>query len=421
LDTAASIPHRQLELLEALLRIPVSDPRTTLTHAADVVAAATGADKVDTFLYDASRDSLVAVATSTQPLSAVQRQLGLDVLPLSNGGRVVYVYKTGQTYLTGRLDEDKDELRGIKEGLRIRSKIGVPLEIGGTRRGMMMIASLEPDYFTAEDARFAESIGRWIGILGHRAELAERLALNAVDEGRRAAAEELMTVLAHDLRNHLQPLHLRLELLRRRAERDKRADDAGDAEAGGKALARLGHLVSDLLDVARIDQGLFDLRPQLFDLGAMVRETALAFSTPDRSVSVTLEEGEQMVLMGDAARLRQCVENIVANAIQKSPPHAAVSVFVRLQKVRPDGPRALVEVVDQGPGIPQDILPRLFDRFVTRNARGVRGGGLGLGLYLAKRIAQEHGGDLVAESPPGSGARFCLTLPMPPEGAAKQA
>jgi two-component system, OmpR family, sensor kinase len=239
--------------------------------------------------------------------------------------------------------------------------------------------------------------------------------------GRRAAAEELMTVLAHDLRNYLQPLHLRLELLRRRAERDDRTDDAGDAQAAGKALARLGHLVSDLLDVARIDQGLFDLRPQLFDLGEMVRETAQALSTPERSVSVTLENGEQMILLGDAARLRQCVENIVANAVQKSPPNASVSVFVRLQKVRPDGARALVEVVDQGPGIPQDILPRLFDRFVTRNAGGARGGGLGLGLYLAKRIAEEHGGDLIAESPPGSGARFCLTLPIPQEGAAKQA
>jgi signal transduction histidine kinase len=414
LDTSASLPQRQLDLLEVLLRIPGTDPRTTLTHAADLVSAATGADKVDAFVYDAGRDSLTAVGTSTQPLSALQRQLGLDVLPLSNGGRVVDVYKTGKTFLTGRLQDDADELRGVKEGLRIQSKIGVPLEIGGSRRGMMMIASLKPDFFSAQDARFAESIGRWIGILAHRAELAERIARSAVDEGRRAAAEELMTVLAHDLRNYLQPLHLRLELLRRRAERDKRSDDADDAKAAGKALARLGHLVSDLLDVARIDQGLFDLRPQLFDLGEMVRETAQALSTPERSVSVTLEDGEQMVLLGDAARLRQCVENIVANAIQKSPPNAAVSVFVRLQKVRPDGPRVLVEVVDQGPGIPQDILPRMFDRFVTRNAQGARGGGLGLGLYLAKRIAEEHGGDLVAESPPGAGARFCLTLPIPP-------
>ena len=419
MDPATSVPQRQLDLLEALLRIPGADPRTTLTHAADLVAAATSADKVDAFVYDAGRDSLNAVGTSTQPLSALQRQLGLDVLPLSNGGRVVYVYKTGKTFLTGRLRDDADELRGVKEGLQIQSKIGVPLEIGGTRRGMMMIASRKPDFFNAEDARFAESIGRWVGILAHRAELAERIARSAVDEGRRAAAEELMTVLAHDLRNYLQPLHLRLELLRRRAERDKRSDDSGDAQAAGKALARLGHLVSDLLDVARIDQGLFDLRPQLFDLAEMVRETAQALSTPERSVSVTLENGEQMLLLGDAARLRQCVENIVANAIQKSPPNAAVSVFVRLQKVRPDGPRALVEVVDQGPGIPQDILPRMFDRFVTRNAPGARGGGLGLGLYLAKRIAEEHGGDLVAESPPGSGARFCLTLPLPAESAAK--
>ena len=76
----------------------------------DLVAAATGADKIDAFLYDAARDSLVAVGTSTQPLSALQRQHGLDVLQIANGGRVVHVFKTGQTFVSGRLDQDMEEL-----------------------------------------------------------------------------------------------------------------------------------------------------------------------------------------------------------------------------------------------------------------------------------------------------------------------
>ncbi len=393
------------------MRMPGTDLRTTLTHAADLVAAATGADKIDAFLYDAARDSLAAVGTSTQPLSSLQRQLGLDVLPVSNGGRVVDVFKTGKTFVTGRLQEDPEELRGVKEGLKIRSKVGVPLQVGGERRGMMMIASLKPDFFSEADARMAETIGQWLGILVHRAQLAEEIARSAAEEARRTAAEELITVLAHDLRNYLQPLHLRLDSLRRRAERDRRQDDAKDAEAAGKVLGRLGALISDLLDVARIDQGLFELRLQPLDLGAMLGETALALSTPERSVALTVQEGPPIVVLGDRSRLRQCIDNVVANAVQKSPAQAVVSVFVRLQERRPDGPRAIVEVVDQGPGIPKDLLPRLFDRFVTGSRPGTHGGGLGLGLYLAKRIAEQHGGDLLAESPPGSGARFCLTLP----------
>jgi two-component system OmpR family sensor kinase len=408
--------QRALELLEALLRIPAGDMKSTLAHAADLVARATGADKVDGFLYDPSRDSLVAVGTSTQPLSMLQRQLGLDVLQLSNGGRVVHVYKTGETFLTGHLDQDPEELRGVKEGLGIRSKLGVPLDIGGRRRGMMMIASLKPDFFTEQDARFAETMGNWIGVLAHRAELAQEMSRNAEVQGRRAAAEELITVLAHDLRNYLSPLHMRLEMLRLRAKRDGRDDDARDADAASRAVLRLGGLVSDILDVARIEQGVFRIEPQACDLGALVRETATMLATNEHPVRVTVEEGRSVMVNADAGRLRQCVENIIANAIQKSPASAAVSVFVTLQDARPDGAIARVEVIDEGPGIPPELLPHVFERFVSGGKGG--GGGLGLGLYLAKRIAGVHGGDLSVDSQPGKGARFTLTLPLAAESGA---
>lgn len=407
-DIKASLPQRELHVLEGLLRIPSGGVQATLSHISDLVAAATGADKIDAFLYDQARDSLVAVGTSTQPLSMLQRQLGLDVLQISNGGRVVYVYKTGETYVTGQLQQDAEELKGVKEGLRIQSKVGVPLNIGGQRRGMMMVASLKPDFFTPDDVRFIEAIGRWVGILAHRAELVEQISRNALEQGRRAGAEELVTVLAHDLRNYLQPLHMRLELMRVRAQRDGREDDMRDAEIAGAAVLRLGSLVSDILDVARIDQGVFSLEPALVDLGELVRDTAAMLATPERPVSVTVEQGRAVTVAADAGRLRQCLENIIANAVQKSPAQAPVSVFVTLQKDRPDGPLANVSVIDQGPGIPQELLPHVFDRFVSGKQRQ---GGLGLGLYLAKRIAAMHGGDLSVESTPGKGARFMLVLP----------
>jgi len=414
-DNRTSLAQRQLDLLEALLSIPSGNLNSTMTHVGDLVAAATGADKVDAFLYDPARDSLVAVGSSIQPLSTLQRQLGLDVLQLSNGGRVVYVYKTGETFVSGQLDKDPEELKGIKEAMGIRSKLGVPLEIGGQRRGMLMMASLKPDFFTPEDVRFAESLRRWVGILAHRAELAEQIARNATEEGRRAGAEELVTVLAHDLRNYLQPLHMRLELLKIRAQREQREDDARDADAATRSVLRLGGLVSDILDVARIDQGVFQIQPEFFDLGALVRDIAGMLSSADHPVKVSVQDGEAIELLADPRRIRQCLENIIANAIQKSPAHAPVSVFVTLHKNRPDGPLAKVDVVDQGPGIPPDILPHVFDRFVTGSQPQ---GGLGLGLYLAKRVAGIHGGDLTADSTPGKGARFTLTLPLTRENAA---
>jgi len=349
-------------VLEELLRLPAGDMKATLSHACDVIARVSGADKVDAFLYERGRDCLVAVGSSTQPLSMLQRELGLDVLQISNGGRVVHVYKTGQTYLHGRVDQDPEELLGIREGLKIKSKLGVPLPVGGERRGMMMLASLQPDFFTEQDARFMETVAPWIGLVAHRAELATEIARKAADQGRRAGAEELITVLAHDLRNYIAPINMRINVLRMRAEAETRADELRDIELLGRSIERLGELVNDILDVSRIDQGVFHIQPQPIELSALVREVL-------------------------------------------APATGTIHVFVRRRQHEKER-NAIVEVIDEGPGIPAEQMPHLFERFHTGRSEG-----LGLGLYLAKRIARVHGGDLTADSPPGEGARFTLTLP----------
>src|SRR5207237_567217 len=156
-----------------------------------------------------------------------------------NGGRVVWVYKTGHSFLTGHLTADAEELRGVKEGLKIESKIGVPLELGGSRRGMVMIASLKRDFFSETDVRYAESVVRWVGVLAHRAELAETMRRNAVEQSRRALAEELVAVVAHDLRNYLTPIELRLEWLRRVAARDKQDEALRELENTARSVSRL--------------------------------------------------------------------------------------------------------------------------------------------------------------------------------------
>src|SRR4051812_13939326 len=103
--------QRALEMLESLLRLPAGDLKATLNHVSDLLAGATAADKVDAFLYDPGRDSLVAIGTSTQPLSALQRKHGLDVLPLANRGCTVEVFETGKTFYSGHLEAEAGELR----------------------------------------------------------------------------------------------------------------------------------------------------------------------------------------------------------------------------------------------------------------------------------------------------------------------
>jgi signal transduction histidine kinase len=141
------------------------------------------------------------------------------------------------------------------------------------------------------------------------------------------------------------------------------------------------------------------------DLGALATDIAKTLSTSSHDVPVA--QMAEVVVPADPARVSQCLENIVSNAIRHSPRGAPVTMFISKKRVE-EGEVGCLEVIDDGPGVPVEILPRIFERF----AMGAGSPGLGLGLYLAKRIALAHGGELTVESPPGKGARFRLELPI---------
>jgi signal transduction histidine kinase len=283
--------------------------------------------------------------------------------------------------------------------------VGAPLEVGGRIRGVLMVASQKRDFFTDEDERFVASVARWVGSIAHRAELVEEISRNSVEQGRRSVAEELVTVLAHDLRNVVAPIGARLQLIRRRAEGDQREADIRDSDAGLRATQRLNGMISDILDVARIDQGLFRLDLEPMDLAAVADDVVKMLSTPEHEVR--LAASEEVIVCADPTRIAQCLENLISNAIHHSPRNAPVTVMVGKTRTE-EGEIGFINVIDEGPGVPVEILPRLFERFVA----GPGSKGLGLGMYLARRIAAAHGGEITVESPPGKGARFRLELPV---------
>lgn len=392
---------------ERFLELPTGNVELALSGAADLVAEALGAEKVDAFVHDGARASLIAIGTSHQPLSVLQKQSGLDVVPLANGGRVADVFQTGKPYLCGDVQRDEHELRGVREVLQIQSQIAVVIEVGGRRHGVLSVTSREPARWAEPDVYFTESVARWVGIIAHRAQLLAQVERDAMEQGRRAAADELVTTVAHDLRNYLNPLELRLLALGRRAQREGRPDDVKEIQLALRSLARISDFASDLLDVARIDNGLFSLDARPVELTQLAGEVASTMSTAARPVQA--EAPEPITAMVDAARIRQCLENLLANALKHCPAGATVQLSVT-RAVREGGEYALLEVRDEGQGIPSHLLPHIFERFVA--GKGSKGTGLGLGLFLAKRIALMHGGDLTVDSQLGKGARFTLTIPL---------
>jgi DNA-binding CsgD family transcriptional regulator len=182
---------RLLALLQRLLTMKSVEMRPILDEASTFIAETFGADKVDIFLYEADVDTLVALGTSKTPMGERQHALGLNRLPVSNGGRAGWVFKSGEPYVSGRADQDPEELPGIVHGLGIHSTLTYPLEVDGDRRGVLQVDSAAPDFFTDADLQALAPIAGWIGLILHRAELVEQRVVGAEQRGRHQAGEEV--------------------------------------------------------------------------------------------------------------------------------------------------------------------------------------------------------------------------------------
>jgi signal transduction histidine kinase len=386
------------------MALPALDLGQALEAAATRIAEAMQCDKIDAFLLDEARRTLTALGTSDTPMGRMQKALGLDALPLANGGRIVETFETGTNHFENHCEQDAGELHGLVEHLGIRSTISVPLEVNGVRRGVLSAASGSPDFFAPEDLNFLEIVARWLGTLAHRAELTELTQKVDREEARRQGAEEIVTVLAHDLRNHLQPLLARLQLMRIRIDSGK-AVEAGDVERALQSVRRVSRLMDDLLDLKRLDEGLFSLNLAPVSLMKLAEETAAALGTA--SVPARATGDRALYVVGDEARLRQALENLVANALKYSPHGQAVEIHVASSKCDAKD-CGVLEVLDTGPGISAEVASRLFDRFVS----SADSKGLGLGLHLAKRIAGVHGGELSVHPRATGGTSFRLAIPL---------
>jgi signal transduction histidine kinase len=388
--------------LQELFALPATDARECMTAAASSVARWLACEKIDVFLFDERRTSLVAIGTSQTPLGALQKSLGLDAMPLAQGGRSVQVFRTGQPHADGHVERDTDELRGIVRELGVRSQVLQPLVVAGVRRGVFSVVSQQPERFDAEEVELVGLVASWMSALVHRAELSERLRVEERERARRMAADDIISVLAHDVWNHLNPLSARLQVLQLKLQREEKIQPT-DVDGALLAAQRLARLTQDLLDTARLEHGLFEVELMPVDLSGLVAEVAHLCETAVTPVHVQIPP--RITAICDGNRLRQALENVVLNAVRHSAPGGAVSIGVSSDL---DAGTVSLRVTDSGPGIKPELLPHLFERFVAEGpARG-----LGLGLYLAHRIALAHGGALQVQSKLGAGAEFSFVLPL---------
>lgn len=290
------------------------------------------------------------------------------------------------------------------ERLAPHSVMFVPMWMHDRPLGLLILAASAPEPgFREEDVGMAKELAwRAAAALEHA-----RLYRDAQEAVR--ARDEFLSVASHELRTPITALSLKLQTLARTCAQQDGAPARGTADLEGMRaqVKRLADLVDELLDVSRIQADRLALQTEPIELASMVSEVVARMRSAAGRVGCEIEVDAhgQVVIEGERLRLERVVTNLLANALKYG---AGRPIEVRV--ARADG-RATIRVRDHGIGIERHSLERIFGKF-ERAVSERQYGGLGLGLFISRRIVEAHGGTIRAESSPGEGATFVVELPL---------
>jgi signal transduction histidine kinase len=272
-------------------------------------------------------------------------------------------------------------------GERIAREAMPPTPFAPTDAHAPVAAELEAAQraLASEHARLADALSRAESALGMR--------------------DEVLAIVAHDLRAPLNAVQTSAAFLMdvELAVPDRRRL----LDVIRRAASSMNRLIGDLLDVSRMESGVFRIEPQRFDLAALATEVCEQFQPQATEHARTLEcaiDRDLPLVFADRGRISQVLENLISNALRFTP--AGGSVTARI--ARHGAYEIKCSVSDTGVGIPSEELPHLFERFWQ--ARRYRRGGAGLGLAIARGVVEAHGSALAVESEPGQGSVFSFVL-----------
>jgi len=302
---------------------------------------------------------------------------------------------------------DAEHLEILRK-VNFRSWVCVPIRLEQRIGGAISFVMTDSGRVYSEaQLAVAEDLAHRVSMAIENYELVARLR----EEDRRK--DEFLAMLAHELRNPLAPIRNSVQILRMKAADTPELKWAGDVI--DRQVKHMSRLVDDLLDVSRVGKGKIELRRDRVPLSAAVN-SAVEASRPlveelrhQLSVSMPIEP---IHLDADLTRISQVIANLINNAAKYTPPRGRIWVSVE----REDG-AAVIRVKDTGIGIAAHMRERIFELFTQVDASLVHSqGGLGIGLTLARRLVEMHGGTIEARSAGlGHGSEFVVRLPLAPD------
>ena len=358
------------------------------------------------------RAAIVLVDGDTATTMATAGRGANEIFPPGNlgplEGSVLEQVLEGRIVVRRDLEERNYAEDELLLELGLRSEVVAPLLLGARTIGMLSVSRATPDAFSEDEIELVALLGRLVAtaVQNIRAYEAER---RRVEELARLSAlrADFVSLVSHELRSPMaavigasRTLHERWRLL--------------SAEQRESFLAlitdettRLAELVADVLDTSRLEAGTFSYRFEDVDIAGLVLDAVESAMLTQQEVAVVASvTGTLPTIRGDRARLRQVLGNLIDNAVKYSPEGGEVEV----RALAADG-GVRVSVRDAGPGIPREHQTRIFEKFGRVDIPGSSKPGTGLGLFIARSIAEAHGGTLEVSSLPREGATFVLTLP----------
>ncbi|MBE9599550.1 PAS domain-containing sensor histidine kinase [Pedobacter sp. MC2016-24] len=259
-------------------------------------------------------------------------------------------------------------------------------------------------------------IGRKLMLLNaHRVELEgqfkDRILLAIEDITERKAIEQrkddFLSIASHELKTPLTTVIGYMQMIKRMMPENASEKFKTTVNKTSTYVDRLNQLLSELLDVARIQTGNIELHNEPFDFDKMVADAVEGLQTASPGYQITIQGNTGVIFNGDESHLIQVLTNLISNAIKYSPEATQVEIHISMVSNF-----IKVSVKDYGMGIKEDELKKIFQRFYRVGEIQKSYPGMGIGLYICDQIIKNHGGTLWAESKPGSGSVFSFTLPL---------
>jgi signal transduction histidine kinase/nitrate reductase NapE component len=330
--------------------------------------------------------------------------------PPIEGSIMEELLRDGHAIVRGDMSVDSpywEEAELVRAGLH--SRVVAPLPLAGRPVGMISVSRREAHAFTREDVDLLTLLGRQLAtaVENIRAFEAER---TAGEELRRLSTlrADFVSLVSHELRGPMASIVGAASTLRQRwrsLNPEQRESFLGLID---EETTRLADLVGDVLDTSRLEAGTFTYAFTDVDLEVLVREVSAVVDLGQEDVDVRADvEAPLPLVRGDRERLRQVLMNLLTNAVK----YTVAGDEVEVRASAADG-AVSVSVEDHGPGIQPEEQRLIFEKFGRASTSGGSRPGAGLGLYIARSIAEAHGGSIQVESGVGTGSTFTLRLPV---------